>query len=155
MQVDPSAFNSVTHAILGAAIEVHRTLGPGLLESIYLRCLQWELDARQQRLVSQHSIPIIYKGAALDSRYRIDLIVDDLVVVEVKAVSATHGRRHTVDQFPSDRVRVRLLQAFFRSSFSLCDPVPSVLSVFPPFPPTRCARRRSRRRRRTVTGCRP
>lgn len=87
MPVDPSTFNDVTREILGAAIEVHRTLGPGLLESTYLQCLQWELGARKQRFVTQRQIPLTYKGTVLDACYRIDLIVEDLVVVEVKAVA--------------------------------------------------------------------
>ena len=87
MSIDPSAFNNVTHGILGAAIEVHRTLGPGLLESTYLQCLQWELGARNVRFVTQRSIPLTYKGRALGTSYRVDLIVEDLVVVEVKAVA--------------------------------------------------------------------
>jgi GxxExxY protein len=86
--VDPAAFNHVTHEIIGAAIEVHRTLGPGLLESTYLQCLQWELGARQQRFVTQRQIPLTYKGHLLDASYRVDLLVEDLVVVEVKAVVA-------------------------------------------------------------------
>lgn len=88
MFLDPSAFNDVTHKILGAAIEVHRTLGPGLLESIYLECLQFELASRKLRFVVQRPVPIIYKGNALDADYRIDLIVEDLVVVEVKAIAS-------------------------------------------------------------------
>jgi GxxExxY protein len=86
MPVHPSAFNEITHEILGAAIEVHRTLSPGLLESTYLQCLQWELGARKLRFVTQRSIPIVYKGTALDTCYRVDLIVEELVVVEAKAV---------------------------------------------------------------------
>jgi GxxExxY protein len=81
-----AAFNEVTERIIGAAIEVHRTLGPGLLESIYMPCLQFELAARQLRWVSQHAVPIVYKGMTLGSAYRIDLIVEDLVVVELKSV---------------------------------------------------------------------
>ena len=88
MPVDPSTFNDITRGILGAAIEVHRTLGPGLLESIYLQCLKWELTERKQRFVEQHSIPVVYKGMKLNAHYRADLIVEDLVVVEVKAVAA-------------------------------------------------------------------
>ena len=88
MAIDPSTFNCVTGKILGAAIDVHRTLGPGLLESIYLQCLQFELASRKLRFVLQRSIPIIYKGVRLDGGYRIDLIVEDLVVVEVKCVAA-------------------------------------------------------------------
>lgn len=86
MSIDPSAFNDVTHGILGAAIEVHRTLGPGLLESTYLQCLRWELGTRKLRFATQRSIPIVYKGTTLDTCYRVDLIVEDLVVVEAKAV---------------------------------------------------------------------
>jgi GxxExxY protein len=88
MPIDPIAFDDVTQQILGAAIEVHRTLGPGLLESTNLQCLQWELAARKQRFVTQRQIPLVYKGTILDSCYRIDWIVEDIVVVEVKAVAA-------------------------------------------------------------------
>jgi GxxExxY protein len=88
MPVDPSDFSHITREIIGAAIEVHRTLGPGLLESTYLQCLKWELGARKQRFVAQRQIPLVYKGTALDTCYRIDLIVEDRVVVEVKAVIA-------------------------------------------------------------------
>jgi GxxExxY protein len=87
MHIDVSSFNDVTHEILGAAIEVHRTLGPGLLESTYIPCLQFELRARKLRFVSQRAIPIVYKGMALETSYRIDLIVEDLIVVEVKSVA--------------------------------------------------------------------
>ena len=88
MFIDTLAFSNVTRPIIGAAIEVHRALGPGLLESIYHRCLQYELTARKLRFVTQRSIPIVYKDVPLDGSYRIDLIVEDLVVVEVKSVAA-------------------------------------------------------------------
>jgi GxxExxY protein len=88
MRVDPSAFNDVTGKILAAAIEVHRTLGPGLLESIYLECLHFELAVHKLRFVVQRPIPIVYKGMPLHASYRIDLIVEDLVVVEVKSAAA-------------------------------------------------------------------
>jgi GxxExxY protein len=78
-------FNTITGAILSAAIEVHRTLGPGLLESTYAPCLLFELSARKLRFVSQRAIPIVYKGMQLDTSYRVDLIVEDVVVVEIKA----------------------------------------------------------------------
>ena len=81
-----ASFNGVTGEIIGAAIEVHRVIGPGLLESAYMPCLQFELAARKLRFVSQRAVPIVYKGMNLDSTYRIDLIVEDLVVVEIKAV---------------------------------------------------------------------
>jgi len=79
-------YNSVTKEIIGSAIEVHRTLGPGLLESAYLHCVQHELSSRGLRWHTQHPIPIVYKGIALDLSYRLDLIVEDSVVVELKSV---------------------------------------------------------------------
>ncbi len=85
MLVD-ATFNGITAHIIGSAIEVHRTLGPGLLESTYMPCLQFELTARQLRFVTQRTVPIVYKGMALNTTYRIDLLVEDLVVVEVKSV---------------------------------------------------------------------
>ena len=81
-------FNDDTRQILAAAIEVHRTLGPGLLESIYAPCLQFELASRNLRFVTQRQIPIVYKGMRLDSSYRVDLIVEDRVVVELKSAAA-------------------------------------------------------------------
>jgi GxxExxY protein len=94
MRIDPSVFNHITREILAAAIEVHRTLGPGLLESTYLPCLHFELASRKLRFMVQRPIPIIYKGMALDAGYRIDLIVEDLVVVEVKSVAAVAPVHH-------------------------------------------------------------
>jgi GxxExxY protein len=88
MHVDPSEFNEVTGRILGAAIEVHRTLGAGLLESIYMTCLEFELTARHLRYVAQRVVPIVYKGMEVQACYRVDLIVEDLVVVEVKSTAA-------------------------------------------------------------------
>ena len=79
-------FNPITHQILGAAIEVHRGLGPGLLESAYMHCLLYELGARKLRYVSQRAIPLVYKGIHLDTNYRVDRIVEDVVVAEVKSV---------------------------------------------------------------------
>ncbi len=80
-------FDALTGQIIGAAIDVHRAIGPGLLESIYLQCLQFELATRSLRFVAQRPVPIVYKGMALDVSYRVDLIVEDLVVVEVKSVA--------------------------------------------------------------------
>jgi GxxExxY protein len=88
MLIDPNAFNDITGATLAAAIEVHRTLGPGLLESTYLPCLLHELTLRDLRVVTQQPVPIVYKELVLDVIYRVDLIVEGRVVVEVKAVAA-------------------------------------------------------------------
>src|SRR5262249_44742323 len=86
--------NHITRRILGAAIEVHRILGPGLLESIYLQCLMVELASQGLRFAAQQSFPVHYKGECLDAFYRIDLIVEDLVVVEIKCVDALSPVHH-------------------------------------------------------------
>jgi GxxExxY protein len=86
MLIDDDSLNQLTGLILAAAIEVHRALGPGLLESIYIECLEYELRARGLGFVRQLNVPIIYKGTRLRSSYRVDLIVEDRVVVEVKSV---------------------------------------------------------------------
>jgi GxxExxY protein len=76
----------LTGQIIGAAIEVHRWLGPGLLETAYEECLAWELRAAGLRLSRQVLIPLIYKGLRIENAYRIDLIVDEKVLVELKHV---------------------------------------------------------------------
>lgn len=81
-------WNGITQGIIGAAIDAHRELGPGLLEAVYEECLCWELRARSISCERQKPIPISYKGRILDADYRIDLIVEATVVVELKAVDA-------------------------------------------------------------------
>ena len=78
--------NDLTGAIIGGAIEVHRNLGPGLLESAYESCLLWELRQKGLRAESQVPVPIRYKGLQLDAGYRIDLLVQDKIIVELKAI---------------------------------------------------------------------
>jgi GxxExxY protein len=85
--IDPSEFSEITGRILSAAIEVHRTLGPGLLEAVYAPCLQYELAARKLRYVTQRTVPIVYKTLAFEGCYRVDLIVEGVVVVELKAAT--------------------------------------------------------------------
>ena len=80
--------NVLTKDIIGAAIEVHRHLGPGLLESAYRNCLMRELLLRGIPFKHEHPLPLEYKGIRLDSGYRMDLLVADSVVVEAKAVEA-------------------------------------------------------------------
>ena len=80
--------NETTHAIIGAAIEVHRQLGPGLLESAYLECLSRELILRGIPFEREKPLPLEYKGVRLECGYRLDLLVAGSVVVEVKAVDA-------------------------------------------------------------------
>jgi len=76
----------LTEAIIGALIEVHRHLGPGLLESAYQECFCRELELRGIRFERQKPIPLEYKGVQLDCGYRIDLLVEGRVLVEIKAV---------------------------------------------------------------------
>ena len=71
-------FNQITGEVIAAAIEVHRVLGPGLLESTYMPCLQYELAARGLRLVTQQPLPLVYKEMVLHATYRLDLVVEDL-----------------------------------------------------------------------------
>lgn len=80
--------NILTREIIGAAIEVHRHLGPGLLESAYRRCLMQELSLRGIAFKSECPLPLEYKGLQLESGYRLDLLVADAVVVEIKSVEA-------------------------------------------------------------------
>lgn len=78
--------NEITEIIIGRAIEVHRVLGPGLLESAYEACLIQELIAAGVDVQSQVSLPVIYKGTQINVGYVIDLVVGDRVIVELKAV---------------------------------------------------------------------
>lgn len=82
----PEHLESAASAVIGAAIEVHRRLGPGLLESVYERCLIYELDKRGVGARTQVSLPIRYDGMELDAGYRIDLLIEEGLVVELKAV---------------------------------------------------------------------
>ncbi len=76
----------MTEAIIGGASEVHRALGPGLLEPAYLACLLHELELGGLTCRTEIPVPVVYKGKKLESGYRIDLVVEDTVVVELKAV---------------------------------------------------------------------
>jgi GxxExxY protein len=80
--------SETTNLIVGAAIEVHRTLGPGLLESVYEECLCWELTQREVSFQRQLEVPVRYKGASLSSNLRIDVLVEGKVVVELKSMDA-------------------------------------------------------------------
>jgi GxxExxY protein len=78
--------NEITHQIIGAAIEVHKHLGPGLLESAYEECLFHELQLRNLRVERQKAVPVVYKQTKLECGYRLDLLVEGRVVVELKSV---------------------------------------------------------------------
>ncbi len=80
--------NHITHQIIGAAMRVHTVLGPGLLESAYQGCLLHELRKQGLAVASQVGLPVVYEGEKIELGYRIDLIVDDVVIVEIKCVDA-------------------------------------------------------------------
>ena len=80
--------NEVTDAIIGAAMEVHRALGPGLLESTYKMCLCRELSIRGLSFKRQVPIPVEYKGVKLDCGFRADIVVDNTILVEIKAIES-------------------------------------------------------------------
>lgn len=82
--------NEITSLVIGAAIEVHNELGPGLLESVYEECLNYELIELGLKVKRQVALPVHYKGIDLNAGFRLDLIVEDKVILELKAVSELH-----------------------------------------------------------------
>lgn len=80
--------NELSEKIIGCAIQVHKSLGPGLLESAYLECLWYELKEIGLKVEKQKPLPLIYKEVKLDVGYRLDLLVEDKVVIELKSVEA-------------------------------------------------------------------
>ena len=84
-------FDDLSHRVIGCAIEVHRELGPGLLESAYEQCLAHELTRNEIQFKLQHPQPVKYKGIQLDCGYRIDLLVDDELILELKSVDKLTG----------------------------------------------------------------
>jgi len=83
-----NATQEISHAVITAAMRVHSELGPGLLESAYTACLQHELKKAGLKSDAQVGLPVVYDGVKLDLGYRIDLLVEDLVIVELKSVDA-------------------------------------------------------------------
>lgn len=86
MQITKQFINSLSYRIVGCAIEVHKQLGPGLLESVYETCFMEELISQGLKVERQVPVPIIYKGKDLGTNLVLDLVVNDLVIVELKAV---------------------------------------------------------------------
>jgi len=80
--------NSITQQIIGAAIAVHKEFGPGLLESVYEVCLMLEMENNGLKVASQVELPLWYKGKLTDKKFRIDLLVEDEIIVELKAVDS-------------------------------------------------------------------
>ena len=84
--MDKQGLDRTTEQIIGAAIQVHRTLGPGLLESAYETCLLYELTQRGLKAQQQVPLPVVYGRVRLDCGYRLDLVVESAVIVEIKSV---------------------------------------------------------------------
>jgi len=84
-------FDELSNRVIGCALEVHRELGPGLLESTYEQCLAHELKLNGIRFKLQHPQPVEYKGLRLDCGYRVDLIIEDQLIIELKSVELIKG----------------------------------------------------------------
>jgi len=110
--------NELTYAIIGAAMKVHRALGPGLLESAYEACLAYELQKLGFRVERQKPIPVVYEDVKLDCGFRADLLVEGQVVVELKAKEALHPIDGT--QVLS-HLRLLSLQVGLLINFHVCD----------------------------------
>ncbi|MCF8107522.1 MAG: GxxExxY protein [Desulfohalobiaceae bacterium] len=90
MSKDPKKLKELTDDIVDAAFTVHRELGPGLLESAYEACLAYEFELRGRKVERQKVMPVIFKSMKIDCGYRVDMIVDGEVLVELKAVEEVH-----------------------------------------------------------------
>ena len=86
MQIDLERVNALTEAVIGAAIKVHKALGPGLLESVYQTCLVFELRRMGFKVLVNVPVPVTYDGVHLDLGFRLDVVVDDYLVLEIKSV---------------------------------------------------------------------
>jgi len=84
-------FSGLSNRVIGCAIEVHRILGPGLLESTYQQCLAHELKVNGIQFRLEHPLPVEYKGIHLDCGYRVDVLVEDEIVLELKSVDEVKG----------------------------------------------------------------
>ena len=104
----------LTHEVIGAAIEVHPELGPGLLESVYEVCLCHELRLRKIECVSQVKLPVNYKGTELNADFRIDILIPDRLIIEVKAVERMLGVHDAqlLTYLKLSKIRVGLLLNF-------------------------------------------
>jgi len=87
MSLTKKSLNEIVYQVIGAAIEVHKELGPGLLESVYHKCLKHELDIRGIKYKSELVVPITFKGLDIEANLRLDLFVEDILPVELKATN--------------------------------------------------------------------
>jgi len=90
MEITKSFLKDLIYQVNGAAIEVHKALGPGLLESVYHKCLKYELTERRIEFQSELVVPVVYKGLELDAELRCDLFIENILPVELKATDGIH-----------------------------------------------------------------
>src|SRR5437764_15046076 len=90
IETERQRLNEVSRKVIGLCIEIHRELGPGLLESAYEECLAYELSKAGLRFERQRALPVRYKEVQLDCGYRLDLVIEDALIVELKAVTELH-----------------------------------------------------------------
>ena len=126
--------NKITENIIGAAIEVHRALGPGLLESAYEACLSFELVGQGFKIEQQKPLYVIYKSVKLDCAYRLDILVDGEVIIEIKAVEklAPIHKAQMVSYLKLSGCKVGLLINF--NAKILSDGIVRVANNFPDSP---------------------
>ena len=86
--MQPHHLNDISFRIIEAAIKIHRALGPGLLESIYRTCLIYELAEAGLNVVAEKLVPVSYRGVIFEGGYRLDLLIEDQIVVEIKSIEA-------------------------------------------------------------------
>ena len=114
MLTDPFGTNAITRSIIGCGIRVHGVLGPGIYENVYGECMEYELKSQGLSFDTGRPVPIIYRGARLKSKYYIDIVVEDCVVVELKAVVALAEihKRQVLTQLKLTGLPVGLLMNF-------------------------------------------
>jgi len=88
--MDTAELDRIAYLTIQSAIEIHKKLGPGLLESVYRPCMMYELQARKLEVTSEVRVPVRYKDLVLDGFYRLDLLINDAVIVELKSVEMVH-----------------------------------------------------------------
>ena len=88
MRITKSYLKDLTYQVTGAAIEVHKSLGPGLLESIYHKCLKHELELRGIKFDSEFKVPVLYKGLETEADLRCDFVIENILPVELKSVES-------------------------------------------------------------------
>lgn len=90
-KVSKKELKNLVYQVNGAAIEVHKSLGPGLLESVYHQCFLKEFELRNIKYISENQVPIVYKGHFLETKLRCDFLIEDVLVVELKSVSEVNS----------------------------------------------------------------